>query len=74
MEFSFDARLPEDYIDEISLRMEIYHRLGEATSPEEVDAILSELKDRFGPPLPSLMALPSHPHPRRRTKKRFHTP
>ena len=30
MEFSFDARLPETYIGEISLRMEIYHRFGEA--------------------------------------------
>ena len=33
--------------------MEIYHRLGEAASLEEVDSILAELKDRFGePPLP----------------------
>ena len=49
MEFSFNASLPEEYINETSLRMEIYHRLGEAISPEEVDAILVELKDRFGP-------------------------
>ena len=40
---------PEEYINETSLRMEIYHRLGEAISPEEVNAILVELKDRFGP-------------------------
>lgn len=53
MEFSFDASLPDDYINESGLRMEIYHRLGEATHLEEVDALLSELKDRFGPcPLP----------------------
>jgi transcription-repair coupling factor (superfamily II helicase) len=49
MEFSFDASLPEEYINETSLRMEIYHRLGEAISLEDVDAILAELKDRFGP-------------------------
>lgn len=48
MEFSFDAHLPEAFIGETSLRLEIYHRLGEASSFEEVDAILSELKDRFG--------------------------
>jgi transcription-repair coupling factor (superfamily II helicase) len=55
MEFSFDASLSEDYINESSLRMEIYHRLGEAVSPEEVDTILAELKDRFGPhPTPLL--------------------
>jgi transcription-repair coupling factor (superfamily II helicase) len=49
MEFSFDARLPEEYIGETSLRLEIYHRLGEAASFDDVDAILAELKDRFGP-------------------------
>jgi transcription-repair coupling factor (superfamily II helicase) len=50
MEFSYDARLPEDYIAETSLRMEIYHRLGEAASREELDELMAELKDRFGPP------------------------
>lgn len=50
MEFAYDARLPDDYINESSLRMEIYHRLGEASSFEEVEEILKELKDRFGSP------------------------
>ncbi len=55
MEFPYDARLPEDYIPEISLRLEMYHRLGDATTPEEVDALFNELKDRFGtPPIPTL--------------------
>lgn len=48
MEFGFDAKLPEDYINEVSLRMEIYHRLGEAVSFEEIDEILAEIVDRFG--------------------------
>lgn len=50
MEFLVDARLPEDYVNETSLRMEIYQRLGEAISLEEVDAIWIEMQDRFGPP------------------------
>jgi len=50
MEFSYDARLPEDYIAETSLRMEIYHRLGESAGPEELGELMAELKDRFGPP------------------------
>lgn len=55
MEFSFDARLPESYIDAVSVRMEIYHRLGEATLPSEIDELFSEIKDRFGaPPTPVL--------------------
>lgn len=50
MEFSFKALFPESYIGEPSLRMELYHRLGEATTPGDVDTILEELKDRFGKP------------------------
>ena len=49
IEFPFDASLPDFYINESSLRMEMYHRFGEASSFEELDALLSELKDRFGP-------------------------
>lgn len=48
MEFSFDARLPNEYINEASIRMELYHRLGEASSEEEIAQILSEMDDRFG--------------------------
>lgn len=50
IEFFIDARLPEDYVNEISLRMEIYQRLGDSLSWEEVDLIWEELKDRFGDP------------------------
>ncbi len=50
IEFPMDARLPEEYVNETNLRMEIYQRLGEAISNEEVDEIWSELEDRFGPP------------------------
>jgi transcription-repair coupling factor (superfamily II helicase) len=55
MEFSFTAYFPEDYINDVSLRMELYHRLGEASTLAEVDDLLEELKDRFGaPPHPVL--------------------
>ncbi|MBI2742824.1 MAG: transcription-repair coupling factor [Chlamydiales bacterium] len=57
MEFPFKALFPEEYIAEPSLRMELYHRMGEATSPSEVDAILEEIKDRFGPPPPEVLWL-----------------
>ena len=50
MEFAFDARLPEDYIAESSLRMELYHRLGESSVDEETVQILAEMQDRFGVP------------------------
>lgn len=57
MEFPYDASLPEEYINETSLRMEIYHRLGEATQMRDVDAILAELQDRFGPYPPQVLWL-----------------
>lgn len=47
-----DARIPEEYIQERSLRMEIYQRLGEVVSWDELDEIGKEVIDRFGnPPL-----------------------
>jgi len=49
IESPIDARLPEDYVNEVSLRMEFYQRFGEAISLEEIDAIKEELIDRFGP-------------------------
>lgn len=57
MEFHFDARLPEEYINEVSLRMEIYYRLGEASTTEEIDEILAEMNDRFGDPPPPVIWL-----------------
>jgi len=45
----YDARLTEEYVNEASLRMELYQRLGEAVTREEVSEIFDELKDRFGP-------------------------
>ena len=55
LEFPQDARLPEDYIPEPSLRMDLYQRFGTTTTLEEVDGIQEELRDRFGePPEPAL--------------------
>lgn len=48
MEFPFDARLPEEYINEASLRMEFYQRLGDAEEESEIEAMDKELTDRFG--------------------------
>lgn len=54
IEIPVDARLPDTYIEEITLRLEIYQRLGEALSLEEVDAIWDEVQDRYGlPPEPA---------------------
>ena len=43
------ALLPKDYIAEERLRLDVYRRLGAATSDGELATIREELQDRFGP-------------------------
>lgn len=40
--------IPDDYIDDVSLRFNFYHRFAAARSFESVDDLLNELVDRFG--------------------------
>lgn len=49
LEFPFIAKIPDYYLLDTSMRLEFYHRLGESTTAEEVDEIMRELRDRFGP-------------------------
>lgn len=49
IEFPYDAKIPESYIDAVSVRMEIYHRMGDASSEQDITELLKELQDRFGP-------------------------
>jgi transcription-repair coupling factor (superfamily II helicase) len=48
IETPYDARLPDLYVNEVSLRMEFYQRFGEAKTIDEVSEIAKELADRFG--------------------------
>ncbi|WP_127481218.1 transcription-repair coupling factor [Nocardioides pantholopis] len=50
IELPVDAHLPHDYIPSERLRLEIYKRLAEVRSDEDVDAIHEELLDRYGEP------------------------
>jgi transcription-repair coupling factor (superfamily II helicase) len=50
MEFDLDIYIPESYISDSQQRVDIYRRLSEASSVEEVDMIKAELLDRFGKP------------------------
>lgn len=40
--------IPEDYIQNIDLRLGMYHRIANAESDEEIELIAAELIDRFG--------------------------
>ncbi|MFZ2052753.1 MAG: transcription-repair coupling factor [Candidatus Aminicenantales bacterium] len=44
-----DIRIPEDYIPQINLRLNLYKRVSSVESPEEVEKIRGEVRDRFGP-------------------------
>lgn len=48
VEVPFNAKIDELYVDDTNLRMQLYHRLGEAQSLADVDAVQEELLDRFG--------------------------
>jgi len=48
IELPVDAHLPHDYIPSERLRLEMYKRLAEVRSDEDVDAIEEELDDRYG--------------------------
>ncbi len=50
MEFDLDIFIPDFYIPDSQQRVEIYRKLSEARSVEEVDLIEAELTDRFGKP------------------------
>ncbi len=48
------AYVPEEYVSRTSRRIEIYRRLGEAESEEEIASLEGEVRDRYGPPPPEV--------------------
>jgi transcription-repair coupling factor (superfamily II helicase) len=48
IDFPYDAKIPDDFVKESELRLEIYQRLGNCYSLKEVDDLFNEIKDRFG--------------------------
>ncbi|WP_419913388.1 transcription-repair coupling factor [Hoeflea sp.] len=41
--------IPDGYVPDLHLRLGLYRRLGDLTTPDEIDAFGAELIDRFGP-------------------------
>lgn len=41
--------IPEDYVPDLQVRMQLYRRLGDLSETREIDAFGAELIDRFGP-------------------------
>jgi transcription-repair coupling factor (superfamily II helicase) len=49
LDLNLPARIPEDYVPEAALRLQLYRRLAGLTELAAVDDIAQELADRFGP-------------------------
>ena len=49
--------IPEHYVPDLQLRMQLYRRLGDLADAREIDALGAELIDRFGPLPPEVEAL-----------------
>ena len=43
------ALIPDSYIEDIDLRLQMYRRLAALESPDDIEAFAAELIDRFGP-------------------------
>ncbi|MCK4223900.1 MAG: transcription-repair coupling factor [candidate division Zixibacteria bacterium] len=50
IQFDLEIYIPESYISDSQQRVEIYKKLSEAKSPEEVKEVEAEMIDRFGNP------------------------
>ncbi len=50
IELPIDAHLPHDYVPSERLRLEMYKRLAEVRTDEDVDLIREEMVDRYGEP------------------------
>jgi transcription-repair coupling factor (superfamily II helicase) len=58
IELDGDAYLPEDYIEDSHVRIQLYQRTARVTRTEELDRMRDELRDRFGPvPEPASLVL-----------------
>ncbi|MBQ6165730.1 MAG: transcription-repair coupling factor [Clostridia bacterium] len=57
VDISFDAHIPEKYIESVPHRLGIYRRIADIRTQEDADDVLDELIDRFGEPPESVKGL-----------------
>jgi transcription-repair coupling factor (superfamily II helicase) len=49
-----EIRIPEAYIPAMNVRLNLYKRISSAANADELRGIEEEIRDRFGPPPPSV--------------------
>jgi transcription-repair coupling factor (superfamily II helicase) len=52
-----DLRIEDDYIPDMNQRLTVYRRMGGVRSEEELDRLVLEVRDRYGPPPESVLNL-----------------
>ena len=52
-----DLKIDETYVPDMNQRLMIYRRMAAARTEDELDAILDEVRDRYGPPPESVLNL-----------------
>ncbi|MCA9179568.1 MAG: transcription-repair coupling factor [Planctomycetales bacterium] len=57
IELPGEAHLPDDYVDDMRLKIDLYRRLSRINAFPQLDEFLRELTDRFGPPPPAAMRM-----------------
>jgi transcription-repair coupling factor (superfamily II helicase) len=57
IELPIDAHLPHEYVPSERLRLEMYKRLAEVRSDDDVDQLQAELEDRYGNPPEEVVSL-----------------
>ena len=50
IDLPLQAHVPTDYVTNEGLRLQLYRRMGNITTAEEIDLLAQELADRFGSP------------------------
>lgn len=48
LNINIDALIPEEYIEDVTVRLGMYRRIARAKSEEELQELSSEMRDRFG--------------------------
>jgi transcription-repair coupling factor (superfamily II helicase) len=52
-----DLRIDDDYIPDMNQRLTVYRRMAAVRSEEELDRMIAEVRDRYGPPPDSVLNL-----------------
>jgi transcription-repair coupling factor (superfamily II helicase) len=57
LNLKMDIRIDESYVEDMNQRLSVYRRIASARSLDELERVLEDVRDRYGPPPASLLQL-----------------